>query len=195
MNLLACIVTSRVRAELFRLLFGLSSTELHVREIVKRAGLNIITVRRDLKKLLDMDLVRARKDGNRLYYRANTEHPLYVDIHNLVLKTSGLIEVLGRALGKEGIRVAFVFGSIAGGYVGARSDVDLIVIGDLGLRELAGRLSGVSDQIGREINPHAMTAVELRRRMGEGDHFVENLLRSPKLFVVGNEDELRGMGT
>jgi len=43
-----------------------------------------------LKKLVYLDLLKPRRDGNRLYYQANRDHPLYNEIHNLVLKGSGL---------------------------------------------------------------------------------------------------------
>ena len=67
MSLLSDILSSRVRAEVFRLLFGLDQHELHLREMERRSGLDISTVRQDLKKLLKLDLVGARRDGNRLY--------------------------------------------------------------------------------------------------------------------------------
>lgn len=79
-------------------MFGLSQKELHVREIERRSGLSIGTVRQELQKLLKMELELARRDGNRLYYSANKEHPLFSDIRNLVLKTSGIVEPLKGAL-------------------------------------------------------------------------------------------------
>ena len=175
------------------MLFGLSEQELHVREIERRTGLNIRTIRQELKKLHRLDLVVARRDGNRLYYRANSEHPICADLKNIVLKTSGLVEVLRRALGSEGIHVAFVFGSLARADASARSDIDLMVVGDIGLRTLASRLSGVSEKVGREINPHVMTVAELKRRLSSNEHFLSHVLESPKLFVVGSEDDLRTM--
>ena len=57
MSLLANILTSHVRAEMFRLLFGLGESELHVRDIERRSGLNIRTVRRELEKLKKIDLL------------------------------------------------------------------------------------------------------------------------------------------
>lgn len=91
MNMLAEILSSRVRAELFRLLFGISSEELHMRELARQSGCAIGTIQTELKKLGRLDLVTKRKDGNRLYYRANREHPLFRDIQSLVVKTVGLV--------------------------------------------------------------------------------------------------------
>jgi predicted nucleotidyltransferase len=90
--------------------------------------------------------------------------------------------------------IAFVFGSLASNKEGAASDVDLMVIGDMGLRTLSGWLSGVSEQIGREVNPHVMTENELRRRKHSRDHFLTHVLESEKLFIKGSEHDLEAMG-
>jgi len=109
---LAEVLSSRVKAEIFRLLFGISDAELHLREIERRSGLNVATVRQELQRLIELELVRARKDGNRVCYSANRQHPLYPEIHNLVLKTSGLVDMLRVALKKADVELAFVFGSL-----------------------------------------------------------------------------------
>jgi uncharacterized protein len=194
MGTLSDILSSRVRAEIFRLLFGLDEKEVHLREMERQASLSLGTIRQDLQKLVKLDLVTSRRDGNRLYYRANTGHPLYPDIRKLVLKTAGLVEILKSVLNREGVIVAFVFGSLASSKEKAASDVDLMVIGAVGLRSLSSWLSGVSGQIGREINPHTLTVEEFRRRKEKGDHFLSNVLESPKLFIVGNENDLAAMG-
>ena len=194
MGTLSDILSSRVRAEIFRLLFGLDEQELHLREMERQAGLSLGTVRQDLQKLVKLDLVKTRRDGNRLYYRANTDHPLYPEIRKLVLKTSGLVEIFKKVLDREGIRVAFIFGSLASNRARAASDVDLMVIGAVGLRSLSNWLAGASDQIGREINPHTMSVEEFRRRKQKEDHFLSHVLESPKLFIVGKENDLESMG-
>lgn len=194
MGTLSDILSSRVRAEIFRLLFGLDEKELHLREMKRQASLSLGTIRQDLQKLVKLDLVTTRRDGNRLYYRANTEHPLYPDIRKLVLKTAGLVEILKSVLDREGVKIAFVFGSLASNKERAASDVDLMVIGAVGLRALSSWLSGVSEQIGREINPHTMTMEEFRQRKQKGDHFLSNVLEAPKLFIIGNENDLAAMG-
>jgi predicted nucleotidyltransferase len=110
------------------------------------------------------------------------------------LKTAGLVEIIKSVIDREGVEVAFVFGSLAASKEKAASDVDMLVIGAVGLRALSSWLSGVSDQIGREIHPHTMTMEEFRQRKQKGDHFLSNILESPKLFIIGNENDLAAMG-
>ena len=194
MNRLAELLSSRARAEIFRLLLSGPGEELHVREIERRSGLNDSTIRQELRKLVRLDLVQSRRDSNRVYYRAKTENPLYPEIRNLVLKTSGLADALKSALVDKRIHVAFVFGSIARGDETATSDVDLMVIGQLGLRDLSGLLSGIQEKIGREVNPHVLKDEELRKRVRAKEHFVSSVLESPKIFILGSHHELEAMG-
>ena len=194
-NRLAELLSSRARAEIFRLLLSGTGEELHVREIERRSGLNDSTLRQELRKLVRLDLVQSRKDSNRVYYRAKTENPLYPEIRNLVLKTTGLADVFKSALEDKRIRMAFVFGSIARGEEKAGSDVDLMVIGQLGLRDLSRLLSGIEEKIGREVNPYVLREEEFRKRIRAKEHFVSNVMETPKIFIVGSQHELEAMGS
>ena len=193
MDSLSRLLSSRVKAEVFRLLFGPGVTELHVREIARRAGLSDATIRQELKVLKDLGLVRARPNGNRTYYSADPDHPLHPEIRNIVLKTNGLVDPIREALTGENVRVAFIFGSVAEGSEGARSDVDLMVIGSVSLRKLSELLASVETRIGREINPHVLTPRDFASRQYKKEHFVSSVLKSPRLFVIGSDDDLEGL--
>jgi len=193
MDALSEILSSRSRAAIFKLLFSGMEKELHVREIQRRSTLNDSTIRQELRKLVRLDLVKGRKDSNRIYYRANKENPLYPELRNLVIKTTGVADVLREALRDGRIQLAFVFGSIAGGEETAGSDVDLLVIGEIGFRSLSELLSGVSEKIGREINPYVMKKDEYRKRVKAGEHFISHILESPKIFIVGADHDLEAM--
>ncbi len=90
--------------------------------------------------------------------------------------------------------MAFVFGSLAAGGEKPASDVDLMIVGAVSLRQLSKWLSGVVGRIGREINPHVFAPQEFARRKQEHDHFLASVLDAPKLFVIGTEDELAKVG-
>ncbi len=194
MNLLTEILSSRVRAEIFRLLFGFDPAELHLREMVRASECSVGAVQTEMKKLSRLDLVLPRRDGNRLYYRANPDHPLYTEIRAMVLKTVGLVDILREALGKSpGIEVVFVFGSLAAHGEKAHSDIDLMVIGTVGPREVSRLLNGTSALLSREVNPFVVNTSEFVRRRNEGDHFITQVLESPRLFVIGNDNDLAKM--
>lgn len=193
MNILADIFSSKTRAEFFRILFGLDSAEVYLREIERQSGLTIGTIRQEAEKLERLSLILKRKDGNRSYYRANKQHPLYDLINKMVLRTFGVIGVLEKELQKFDLEFAFIFGSVASGKARLDSDIDLFLIGNTSLRAVSSTVSQVSLEIGREINSHVMKQEEFRRRKLEGEHFVTRVLETPILMIIGKEDELRKM--
>jgi predicted nucleotidyltransferase len=188
------VIFPQVRAEVLRLLFAEEGRELHLRELTRQCGLSLGTLQTEVEKLRAADLLLTRRDGNRLYFRANAAHPLFTDLRQLVLKTAGLREVLADALRDvSGIELAFVFGSLASGDGKAGSDVDLMVIGDAGLRALAPRLRKAAEQLGREINPVTMTAADFARDRTK-KAFLRDVLAKEKLFIKGNDHELARLG-
>lgn len=104
------------------------------------------------------------------------------------------MDVLKNSLQDERIKIAFVFGSIPKGEVKAGSDVDIMVIGEIGLRGLSSLLSGVSEKIGREANPYVLSRAKFRKRLKDKNHFLSSVLRSPRIFILGNEHDLTAMG-
>jgi uncharacterized protein len=103
--------------------------------------------------------------------------------------------LLAKALSSETkIKIAFIFGSFARKEEKAISDVDLMVIGDIGLRKLTGLLMDVSTKLGQEINPYRLSVDEFIKRKKEKEHFLQEVLKSPKIFITGTEDELKAMG-
>jgi predicted nucleotidyltransferase len=192
--MLAELFTSKTRAEFFRILFGLNSGEFHLREIERRSGLTIGTIRKEAEKLVGLDLIVKRIDGNRTYYQANKAHPIYKTIRELVMKTSGIQEVIKKAFKEQNVDFVFLFGSVVNGNLKPESDVDLFVIGNPGLRKTCKILQKPAEDIGREINPHVMKLAEFVRRKKENEHFVTRVLESPILMIVGKENELRKLG-
>jgi len=188
-NLLA-LLFPQVRAEVLRLLFADDSRELHLRELVRQSGLTLGTVQTEIEKLLSAGLLIDSRDGNRRYVRANAGHPLFADLRNLVLKTSGLHNVLADALaGLDSIRIALVFGSVAAGTAKPDSDVDLLVIGDIGLRTLAPRLKPAAEKLGREINPVVMSPATFAKERTTKPLLID-LLAKDKIFIQGDAREL-----
>ncbi|MBI4520878.1 MAG: toxin-antitoxin system toxin subunit [Gemmatimonadetes bacterium] len=161
------------------------SREYHLRELVRLTGLAPRTVHQEVEKLVRADLLRERRDGNRRYLRANDRHTLFRAVREIVLKTEGLADVLRGALGNEGIEFAFVYGSLVAGAPRAGSDVDVLIVGSLGLREAVRRLRAAQDVLGREITPNVWTRPEFDRRHKEADPFLLRILESPLLPVSG----------
>lgn len=193
MNILSKILSSRVRADILRLLFNGRQQELHIRAIERQSSVTFNSIRQELKKLSALDLITSRRDGNRLYYKANTNHPLYSVLSDLVAKTVGYRALLKEALNVATIQIAFLFGSFARNEEKGESDLDLLVIGDITLRQLSSLLSGLEKKTGREINPHIFRSTEFKKRRDANDHLIAQVLTGDKIFIIGTEHELDGI--
>jgi predicted nucleotidyltransferase len=165
------------------------SREHHLRELVRLTGLAPRSVQQEVEKLVGADLLVERRAGNRRYLRANDRHTLFRAIREIVLKTEGLADVLRDALSPDGVEFAFAYGSIAAAQPRAGSDIDLLIVGSVGLREVVRRLKPAHDVLGREINPNVWTRQEFERRRRENDPFLSRVLAGPTIPIVGTAAE------
>src|SRR5204863_9369387 len=133
--------------------------------------------------------------GNRKLHQANRQSPIFPELHGLLIKTVGLVEPLRLALKpyRSSIDVAFVYGSVAKGQDTAKSDVDLMIIGDrLGYRDVYSALEKAEKILLRPVNPNLMTPSDWKRKLQSKNAFVSKILQQPKLFVFGTDHELQG---
>ena len=183
-----------VRKKVLALLLADPTQRWYLRDIERRTGLAIGTVRRELTGLTSAEIITKSKDGNRTYYQANTGCPFFPELSGLLLKTAGLLDVLSKAfknLSKtKKIKVAFVYGSFAANSAKASSDVDLIVIGSCSFSRVVDAIDAAQKQLGREINPTVYPIHEWRKKLAEKQHFVTSVSKSSKLFIVGTADDL-----
>lgn len=187
MNLLALLFSSQVRAEVFRCLFDGNKSAIYLRDLHRKSGLAVRTIQKELSHLKDLDLVTSERDGNRLYFSANSDHPFYREICGLVEKTSGAPLRIKDALSSlKGIECAFIFGSFAKGEEKSHSDIDLIVIGDVGLRSLSSVFKSLTHQIQREINPHVYSLKSWQEKLKKKNHFIRSVLADKKVFLIGD---------
>ena len=182
----------RTRQAILALLFARPDQSFYQQEITRAAGVRLSAVQRELGNLVAAGLAESTRRGNRVYYQANRASPIFAEVQAIVLKTAGLVDVLREALEpmRDRIGVAFVFGSLASGTATSESDVDVMTVGDIGLRELAPLVRGARQKLGREVNPVAVRPAEWAERCEAGDHFITTVLEEPKVFLYGDQDEL-----
>ena len=164
---------------------------LHGREIARRTGLAAGTITRELGRLAEAGLLKREKRGNQQVYSADTSGLIYTELASILRKTSGLADVLSQALEPLApeLRVAFVFGSIAQGRETAGSDIDVMLIGDVGFRQAVEALHPTQAVLGREVNPKVFSADEFGDK-ASAEPFLVDVLAKPKLFLIGNAHDL-----
>jgi len=130
-----------------------------------------------------------------VYYSADRRHPVFHELKSLLLKTVALGDHLRKGLegAKTKVSFAFVFGSVASGTEAAASDIDMLVVGSIGSRELSAILGPLGRDLGREFNPALYSEEEFRGKLEEGNHFIREVLSGPKIWIIGSQDELEKM--
>jgi len=190
------LLFGQTRGRVLALLYGVPDEVFFLRQIARQIGTSVGSVQRELETLTGFGLLNRTVLGRQVFYQANRDHPVFVELHSLVAKTSGIFYLLRSALAplaKE-ILFAFVFGSMARGEENAGSDVDLMVIGDATLDEILTRLTSAESDLGRPINPTVYSLREFKSKLRAGNHFLRSVMRAKNVFLIGDENEFRKMG-
>lgn len=196
MMTLASVLFTDYRRRVLGLLLLHAEQRYYLREIARLTGTVPGTLKRELTKLESVGVLTVEKVGNQVHYGANRDCPIFEELASILRKTSGLADVLADGLlplvGQ--IEVAFVFGSMASGKARAGSDIDLMVIGEIDFGEVVERLHPLQESLGREINPKLYTRAEWQKLVRARSAFVRDVLGKPRLFVIGNEQNLAANG-
>jgi predicted nucleotidyltransferase len=182
---------SKVRQRVLAVLFGAPDRSFYTNEVIGLARSGAGAVQRELADLAAAGLLSVRKQGNQKHFQANSASPVFAELRSLVLKTSGLADVLRAALLPLApqIALAFVFGSMARQQDTAASDVDLLVVSDtLGYGEVFGALEAASQTLGRSINPALYSAADFQARQLGDNAFISRVMRQPKIWLIGQEE-------
>lgn len=164
--------------------------DYHVRELARLTGTSAGTLHRELSRLAEAGLLLRREQGNQVRYQANRDCPVFSELAGLLRKTVGMAGVIAEALAAHPIEIALIFGSIARGEETALSDIDLLLIGEIGFADAVRALHPLQEKLQREINPVVYRADEFVQKVRAGDRFANEILVKPKLFVKGSADDL-----
>lgn len=161
-------------------------------ELAEFLGTTPSSLQRELFALSDTGILEQRREGTRSYFRAQRRSPIYRELRSLFEKTAGIAPTIQTLLAPFGRKIvcAFLYGSVARAREHAASDIDLMVIGDVGLADLAPTLRKAERVLGRELNPTIYAVKEFREKTAKQDHFLTSVLKRPKQFVKGSGHDL-----
>ena len=184
---------SKVRQRVLGLLYTQPDSDFHTNEIIRLTDSGTGAVQRELESLTGAGLVIVKQVGNQKRYQANRDTPFFTELRSIILKTFGLTDVLRETLKPiaKQIHIAFIYGSIAKQEDTAKSDIDLMIIGEnLTYADVFQLLEKAESQLGRKINPTFYSPSEWLRKNKDRNDFVKKILKHTKIFLIGTEDEL-----
>lgn len=195
---MASALFSKVRQRVLAVLFGNPGRSFYANEVIALAQSGTGAVQRELVALSEAGLLTVRRQGNQKHYQANADAPVFAELRGLVLKTMGLADVLRVALAPLApqITMAFVYGSVAKQQDTAASDIDVMIVSeDLGYADVFGALENATATLGRKVNPTLYTPAEVAKRIRQDRAFVTRVLQQPKIWLLGNEEQLDAPST
>jgi predicted nucleotidyltransferase len=182
----------KTRRAVLSVLYSHTDESFYLRQLVRITGIGVGAMQRELKQLTESGIIRRLQIGRQIFFQANTDCPVFKELRDLIIKTIGVGDVLRSALVPlaERIQIAFIYGSLARGEETRGSDLDVLVVGDLTFAEVVSAISPLQETLSREINPSVYPVKEFRSKVSEGQHFISTVLEAPKIFVIGDNNEL-----
>lgn len=190
---LLALVTSAARAKVLTVFFGRPGASYYQQQVAREARVPLRAVQRELKRLVEAQILHSAEVSGRRVYEANVSSSIYPEIFGLIQKLRGAGPTLERAIRAEDVRLAWIFGSFAKANAGAESDIDLVVIGTVSPRRVRDRLDSAERALRRSVNEHVLTAREWSSRLTEKDPFIADLRAGPKIWLTGDDADLASL--
>ncbi len=185
------LMISRVRVKLLTIFLSSPGKIIHVRELVRQSKEEINAVRRELAHMEKAGMVSKEHRANRLYYSFRKDYPLYFDLLELITKTMGLGGAILKYRNKLGrIKMAMFSGKFARNVPGSAEKVDLLIVGNIVIPEVAALVREEELHRGREIFFTPMTEEEFAFRKKKKDPFILGILEGSRVMIIGDEEEL-----
>ena len=191
-NKLGTTLFGKTRRAVLALLYSHPDESYYLRQIARVTGAGMGSLQRELKQLSEAGVIQRSEIGRQAFFKANSDCPVFQELRNLIIKTFGVADVLKATLSPlaDTIQVAFIFGSMVSGEFKQSSDLDVMIIGKIEFAEVVAALTPVQETLAREINPTVYPSEEFKSKLAGGHHFLKTVLNAPKLFLIGDENEL-----
>lgn len=189
--MLQTLFSSRVRVRLLTLFLLSPDPHFHASALTRQVGAQYNAVWKELANLERAGLLLSESSANTKTYRLNPRCLILPELRAIVLKTEGAGDAIRQALVGLDVDAAFVYGSFAVGDIDQQSDIDVMIIGKIELTRLASVVARLERDLGRAVNYVAYTPEEWREKQNAQEPFVANVLASPKIMLIGDEDALR----
>jgi len=185
------LITSRPRRKLLVIFLTHPEEKFYLRQLQRLTGEPIMAIQRELPRLEKMGLVESEFSGRGKNYFVNRKCPVFEELKQIVLKTAAIGKQIKSLIkNMKNIRYAFIYGSVAKAEEDLKSDIDLMVVGDIDEVKLHKKIQGIESKIARTINYNLMSVEEFRRKLKEKNAFLQRILKEKKINLIGSQDEI-----
>jgi predicted nucleotidyltransferase len=183
---------SKTRVTLLSRLLMNADRTFYIRQLAKDTNIPYSMLYKEEKNLAALGVVKEEKRGKVTLVSVNKKLPYFAELKGLVMKTAGLASLVGDALSKlQDVRYALIYGSFASGEEAESSDVDVLIVGDVGEERILKAVGDIERKTGREINYILWSDREFRKRVKSKHHLLADIARKPVIMLIGEESEFR----
>jgi DNA-binding transcriptional ArsR family regulator len=185
------LITSKSRVKLLNVFLSSPNEMYHVRELVRRTKDEINAVRRELFFLEKKGILTREPRANRVYYSLSKSYPFYYDLLKVGSKNIGLgADVLKNKVKLGRIKYAMFSGRFLRKMKEQPDEVDLLIVGNVVLPELALLVREEEKRLNTEINYTVMTEDEFNFRKKKRDPFIISILAGSRVMLIGDEETM-----
>jgi len=185
------IVSSKTANKLLAIFVTHPQKEFYLRQLSRMSASSLRPTQLALAKLTKACILTSRRQANFKYYKINRKSPIYDEVRNIILKTEGVGKLLEQELkGLRDITCAFIYGSLARDKMKASSDIDICLIGNIRMDDLAHVVRRLEDKLSREVSMVTFTPSEWRKKLKSRNAFIKDILKSKKIKLIGDIDEV-----
>ncbi|HOU01735.1 MAG TPA: ArsR family transcriptional regulator [Bacteroidales bacterium] len=150
--MLDSLITSETRIKLLKKFFLNSSIRAHLRGLETEFGESSNAIRVELNRFEEAGLLNSLWEGNKKIFQANNKHPLYKDIHNIILKETGIDRVIDKVIHRLGnLLCVYLTGDFARGK--DSQVIELILVGkDIDREYLARKIVQAEEIVDRKVS-------------------------------------------
>lgn len=193
-NQLKTLFVSKTRIKLLKVFLSNPNQFLYVRELVREVGEQINAVRAELERLEKAGLLFSETRANRKYYGIKRDYLFTDELTRIIAKVGGLgADIIDERSKLGQVKYAALSTKFIKGSQVDPQEVDMTVVGNIVLPELGRLVRLEEERRKRDINYTVMTEEEFNFRKNRRDPFVLNILYSPKVMLIGDEDEFCGV--
>ncbi|MZP56453.1 MAG: ArsR family transcriptional regulator [Bacteroidales bacterium] len=150
--MLNSLITSQTRIKLLMKFFLNSNTRAHLRGLETEFRESSNAIRLELNRFEQAGLLNSLWEGNKKLFQANKNHPLYRDIHNLILKETGIDRVIGKVINRLGDLFCIY---LTGDFAKGRNSpvIELILVGkEIDREYLARKVVQAEEMVDRKVS-------------------------------------------
>lgn len=148
--MLETLISSRTRIKLLLRFFLNPSNTAYLRGLAEEFNESTNSIRVELNRFEEAGMLVSNSQGNKKIYKANNHHPLFRDLHSILLKYIGVDQIIEIIISRMGLLDKLY---LTGDYAKGRDSgiIDLILVGDIDKKYLVNLISKAEKLIDRKL--------------------------------------------